>query len=141
MSDGDKADKPVPIFRFGDPSTATDGEIVTMYDEDDLVPASHFGMKIVDDGRKGPLELVLPLREVEVRLDKVWGYQDRVSLTHVQNLASVPGDAFVGEHAPQAIEWFDGTYQVIGHHRVSAAYLRGDSTIRVRVGKRVTRLS
>ncbi len=111
-----------------------------MYGEDDLVPASHFGLRIVND-RRGPLELVRPPKEIEVPLDLLWGYQESVSKTHVENLASVPADAFVGDHTPEAIEWFDGTYQVIGHHRASAAYLRGDSTMRVRVTKRVTRLS
>ena len=140
MSEGSD-DAVTPIYRFGDPATAAEGEVVTRYDEADMVPATTYGMNIRSDGRHGPLEMTERTRELVVRLEQVWGYQDAVAKTHVENLASVPPDAFTGDHAPEAIEWPDGTYQVIGHHRVCAAYLRGVQTIRVRVKKRVTRFS
>lgn len=132
-------DVPVPpIYRWGDPATAVEGEQVTLYeDPDDLVSASHFGLTIINDERRGRLLLVNPTEEIAIPLDRLWGYQARVSKTHVARLASVPPDHFVGEHAPTAIAWPDGTYQVVGHHRASAAYARGDATMTVRVTMRV----
>ncbi|MGB3763020.1 MAG: hypothetical protein WA966_07325 [Ornithinimicrobium sp.] len=62
--------EPLPVYRWGDPATATGGELVTKYGEDDLVPASHFGLTIIND-RRGRLELDLSEREIEVRLDRV----------------------------------------------------------------------
>ncbi|GAA3720599.1 hypothetical protein GCM10022399_41240 [Terrabacter ginsenosidimutans] len=113
------------MYRWGDPATAVDGEQVTLYeDPDDLVPASHFGLTIINDERRGPLSLVSPVEEIVVPLERIWGYQAQVSRTHVANPASVPSDNFVGEHAPGAIAWPDGTYQVVGHHRASAACAR-----------------
>lgn len=133
----------MPIYRWGNPATATEGELVTMYgdDLDDLVPASYFGLRIINDGRTGRLGRVQPPQVLQVPLERVWGFQKEVSRTHVSNLASVPADRFVGDHAPEAIAWPDGTYQVIGHHRASAAYVRGDSTITVRVSKCVVSIT
>ena len=132
-------DVPVPpIYRWGDPATAADGEHVTLYeDPDDLASASHFGLTILNDERRGRLSLVSPVGEIVVPLERLWSYQAQVSKTHVANLASVPSDNFVGGHAPTAIAWPDGTYQVVGHHRASAAYARGDSTMTVRVTMRI----
>jgi hypothetical protein len=133
------------VYEVGD-DMEKPGYKSTRYDiKADTVSPEHFGMKVAGArdtswGNQG-FEAT-PHEERDIPLDKVILAQNYVYKPHVENLATVPQESF---HATQkydpvtAVALPDGRFLVDhGTHRTTAAVVRGDKTVRVRLGGRYT---
>lgn len=146
MSRGALSRDQFPVYEVGDPTEHDTSEWaphyrMTQYGKEDQAHPSKFGFDVAPPPHEQGLTFErTEKRDVDVPLDKAVLTQDYVYEPHARNLATVPAESFhpTNEYDPvDADELPDGRFYIHhGHHRTVAARLRGDATVRAKLGGR-----